>query len=84
MKEAYEEINDWFGKQNIDKEKFTNTLIDKVQFIWYESREDPIKVFTRLNIGKIGLTNAELRISRETTVRRYGCGKSKSQLGGIR
>lgn len=60
MKEAYEEINDWFGKKNIDKEKFTNTLIDKVQFIWYESREDPIKVFTRLNIGKIGLTNAEL------------------------
>lgn len=32
-----------------------------VRFIWYESvGEDPIKVFTRLNIGKISLTNAEL------------------------
>lgn len=32
-----------------------------VRFIWYETQEpDPIKVFTRLNIGKISLTNAEL------------------------
>ena len=32
-----------------------------VRFIWYEAvDEDPIKVFTRLNIGKISLTNAEL------------------------
>ena len=32
-----------------------------MKFIWYESvDEDPIKVFTRLNIGKISLTNAEL------------------------
>ena len=32
-----------------------------MRFIWYESvDEDPIKVFTRLNIGKISLTNAEL------------------------
>ena len=35
--------------------------INKVNFIWYESvDEDPIKVFTRLNIGKIALTNSEL------------------------
>ena len=34
---------------------------NNVRFIWYESvNEDPIKVFTRLNIGKISLTNAEL------------------------
>lgn len=32
-----------------------------VQFIWYEiSDEDPIRVFYRLNVGKIALTNAEL------------------------
>ncbi len=37
------------------------TLLNKVEFIWYEAvEEDPIKVFTRLNIGKIALTNAEL------------------------
>ena len=45
------------------KKNFTDLLVDsdRVQFIWYECNdEDPIKVFTRLNIGKIGLTNAEL------------------------
>ncbi len=42
------------------KTSFKDTLLKKVQFIWYESDEDSIKVFTRLNIGKIGLTNAEL------------------------
>ena len=36
-------------------------LKNKVNFIWYESvDEDPIKVFTRLNIGKIALTSSEL------------------------
>lgn len=35
---------------------------NNVRFIWYElgENEDPIKVFTRLNVGKISLTNAEL------------------------
>ncbi len=38
-----------------------NTILEKVKFIWYESiGEDPKEVFTRLNIGKISLTNAEL------------------------
>lgn len=44
-----------------DKEAFKTKLISQVEFIWYESiDEDPIRVFTRLNIGKIPLTNAEL------------------------
>lgn len=39
----------------------TRDKANNVRFIWYESKnEDPIKVFTRLNIGKISLTNAEL------------------------
>lgn len=43
------------------KTKFYETLQNKVQFIWYEvDEEDPVKVFTRLNIGKIALTNSEL------------------------
>ncbi len=62
--EAKEQIEDWFNnekRKNYDKGKFTNTILEKVKFIWYESvNEDPIKVFTRLNIGKIPLTNAEL------------------------
>jgi hypothetical protein len=63
---AYKTIKEWFEKgqnekgQN-EKGKFKETLLKNVDFIWYESAdEDPIKVFTRLNIGKISLTNAEL------------------------
>lgn len=35
---------------------------NNIRFIWYElgDSEDPINVFTRLNVGKISLTNAEL------------------------
>lgn len=56
---AFVTIKEWFGKK--DKETFKRILLDNVKFIWYETDEtDPIKVFTRLNIGKISLTNAEL------------------------
>lgn len=55
-------IKEWFdGKDESYKHGFTAALMDKVKFIWYETDEDnPINVFTRLNIGKISLTNAEL------------------------
>ncbi len=55
-------IFEWFkDKNNSLQQNFAETLLYKVKFIWYESvDEDPIKVFTRLNIGKISLTNAEL------------------------
>ena len=54
-------VSSWFGNNEEKKSKFKNVLLYNVRFIWYESvDEDPIKVFTRLNIGKISLTNAEL------------------------
>lgn len=63
-------VNDWLNdkvknteKKKLEsiKEELKKAFLNKVQFIWYETSEsDPIKVFTRLNIGKIGLTNAEL------------------------
>jgi len=64
MCDAYETIEAWFG--NKDK-KSTLTNINKyfdenVKIIWYEvdESEDAIALFTRLNIGKIPLTSAEL------------------------
>lgn len=61
---AYEAITDWFSKR---EKKSTLTNINKyfdeiVKVIWYEvdETEDAISLFTRLNIGKIPLTNAEL------------------------
>lgn len=60
MAQAGETVNNWL-KTDFDKEAFLDKLKNKVNFIWYESvDEDPIKVFTRLNIGKITLTNSEL------------------------
>lgn len=55
-------VSDWFdGVNDIIKDKFVSTLNDRVKFIWYENEnESPIKIFTRLNIGRIALTNSEL------------------------
>ena len=69
MIEAKKKIECWFTKRYFyteEKKKefqktFLENLLENVKFIWYESvNENPIKVFTRLNIGKISLTNAEL------------------------
>jgi hypothetical protein len=59
---AKDTINEWLKKVGEkDKKIFEETLLNNVQFIWYEPDEkDAIKVFTRINIGQIGLTNAEL------------------------
>lgn len=61
---AYECITKWFSEKD---RKSTLTNINKyfdenVKIIWYEvsDSEDAISLFTRLNIGKIPLTSAEL------------------------
>ena len=63
--EAYKTIEAWFNKKeenpNFDKNNYRSKFNFSTKVIWYETNEDdPIKVFTRLNIGKISLTNAEL------------------------
>ena len=62
MWQAKETIDTWFDNKNIDRQRFRKVLLDKVKFFWYQSPEDinSISVFTRLNIGKIPLTDAEL------------------------
>ena len=58
----YDRIKKWFEEdnKNIKPEEFARKINEQSQFIWYETNEDSIKVFTRLNIGKISLTNSEL------------------------
>jgi hypothetical protein len=67
--EAFETIENWFdNKPGPVKLNFLNTLLgddvsgNNVKVIWYEVLEetDPIDIFTRINMGKIPLTNAEL------------------------
>ncbi len=65
LSNAYEAIKNWF---NSTKDPFNamtaiKTLFaDNVKIIWYEvdNSEDGAALFTRLNIGKISLTNSEL------------------------
>ena len=49
-------------KYDLDNSTPKRDKANNVRFIWYQisEQEDPIKVFTRLNIGKISLTNSEL------------------------
>ena len=62
---AYETIEKWFSKESNKKSTLTNFnkyFDENVKVIWYEVKgnEDSIALFTRLNIGKIPLTSAEL------------------------
>lgn len=70
---AYQEVKRWFGEHDYnDNNAFIRTLLAKpdepssVKVIWYditeESRENghAVDIFSRINIGKIPLTNAEL------------------------
>lgn len=59
IRQAVIVISEWLEKKNT--EKFLSVLLKQVKFIWYETHEEnPKEVFTRMNIGKISLTNAEL------------------------
>lgn len=65
---AYQAVEEWFqDKDGVLKVKMLTTLTasdeegKNVKFIWYHiDPKDAIDVFTRINIGKIPLTNAEL------------------------
>jgi len=62
MYEAYIKIEEWFNEKDEIKKQFEATLLSNAKFIWYElsDEDDVYKAFTRLNIGKISLTDSEL------------------------
>lgn len=64
---AYKKIQNWFiGKGESFKYNFFTKISNQVKIIWYEvpnnenSKQESIKIFTRINSGKIPLTNGEL------------------------
>jgi uncharacterized protein with ParB-like and HNH nuclease domain len=58
---AFQTICDWFNNPSFDINDFESKFKFNAKVIWYESSEnDAIAIFTRINIGKIPLTNAEL------------------------
>lgn len=68
ISEAYDAIQEWFdAKDGNVKLGLAQTLLNdkdsgkNVQVIWYEiENKNASEIFTRINIGKIPLTNAEL------------------------
>ncbi len=63
---AYKAIHFWVKRMgnNLDNNKLQSIFQNNTKVIWYEVEEtennNSIDIFTRLNIGKIPLTNAEL------------------------
>lgn len=63
ISQAFQTIAKWFEKRevNFDDQEFRSKLKFHAKVIWYASKtENPISIFTRINIGKIPLTNSEL------------------------
>ena len=62
MAQAYRVVEEWFENSCIPVEEIKRYLDTNINIIWYEvgEKEDPIALFTRLNIGKIPLTSSEL------------------------
>jgi len=91
MYQAYKAIDGWF-KDKIDKKEttkrkmleiFTNSEDEKhIEFIWYEveDSEDEVKIFARLNSGKIPLTNAELIKALFLNARNFPKGCSENEI----
>ncbi|KOX98542.1 DUF262 domain-containing protein [Pseudomonas nunensis] len=62
LKMAMDAIESWFVDRESELEEIKSAFLGKAKVIWYEigETEHPVDVFTRLNVGKIPLTNGEL------------------------
>jgi len=60
---AYQTIHNWVKENgNFDNNDFQSKFKEKTKVIWYEAdqSQDSVEIFTRINMGKIPLNNAEL------------------------
>lgn len=90
ISKAYEAIQKWFSDRDGSQiVKFLQTLLNddvtgkNTKVIWYElpESENPIEAFTRLNIGKIPLTNSELIRALFLQARKFGAdSKDRRQI----
>lgn len=62
VNQAYNTIKNWFNEDTKKCEDFLEQIKKYVKIIWYEPEEEISgeELFTRLNIGRIPLTNSEL------------------------
>ena len=80
--QSYITIRNWFADRANLINDIESAFLNRVKVIWYEVKEeiDPIDVFTRLNIGKIPLTNAELVKALLLRAKALGGNKERSRL----
>ena len=59
---AIKTISQWFEKRESEVEAIKDAFLNKAKVIWFQlsSGENAVAAFTRLNVGKIPLTNGEL------------------------
>ncbi|MGD9772115.1 MAG: DUF262 domain-containing protein [Parabacteroides sp.] len=78
IKNSFIIIKNWFAGNKIRMMNFAAKLQKYVTIIWYEvdNNEDSVNIFTRLNIGKIYLTNAEL-------IKALFLGRGKKNSNGV-
>lgn len=60
--QAIQVIEDWFHDRDSEVETIKAALLNQTKVIWFAlaERDNPVDAFTRLNVGKIPLTNDEL------------------------
>lgn len=60
--QAMKAISTWFEQHESEVEEIKTNLLNRAKVIWYElaATDNPVEAFTRLNVGKIPLTNGEL------------------------
>jgi hypothetical protein len=59
---AIRAIEQWFAERASEVEDIKSALLNKTKVIWFQlaDHDKPVDAFTRLNVGKIPLTNDEL------------------------
>lgn len=59
---AIKTIESWFSKHAHEVDEIKSTLLNKTRVIWFElaAKDNAVDAFTRLNVGKIPLTDDEL------------------------
>lgn len=60
--QAMDIIEKWFAVKESEVEEIKTALLNKTKVIWFQlaDTDNPVDAFTRLNVGKIPLTNDEL------------------------
>jgi hypothetical protein len=60
--QAIQTIERWFRERDSEVEEIKSALLNKTKVIWFQlaDSDNPVDAFTRLNVGKIPLTNDEL------------------------